>query len=257
MPIGSYRYKLTLNPIKRLFRLVLGVPDPHTHLRLRPVLNYVDDFFSNHRGQPLRVLELGCGQGINLFELASRTSDVTGVGYDLNRRAITSAADVAAHLFPDRLRFEVADACSTDLRERFDLILLIDFLEHIPDPEKMMRRVSEHLLSGGRLLISVPTPRYPAVFGCDFHRSIGHLVDGYDLPSLDALVPKDLRLIQSRYNTGLFASVVCAIFYRSLRKLPKNVLLSVLRYCTTPFVSVDLLNGPRWSCSLFAVYEKV
>jgi 2-polyprenyl-3-methyl-5-hydroxy-6-metoxy-1,4-benzoquinol methylase len=257
MPIGSYTHRLTRNPVKRALRLTFGTSDLHSHLRLRPMLDYVESLSTLRTLGRIRVLELGCGCGINLFELAERLPNLEGLGYDLNYDAIASATEVAARLFPGRVSFHHADACREDPVGEFDIVLLIDILEHVSDPKGLMRRVSKYVRVGGEVLVSVPTPRYPRVFGQEFHKAVGHLVEGYDLTTLNALAPKDLRLVQYRYSTGFFASAPCALFYRVLRRLPNSTLISLLRLCTLPFTAVDFLNGPRHSCSLFVAYQKV
>lgn len=256
MPIGSYTYQLTRNPLKRAFRRSFGTIDVHSHLRLRPLLDYVADLSTIRTPGRIRVLELGCGCGINLFELAERLPNLEGLGYDLDHDSILAAKEVSARLFPERLSFHEADACSEDPGGKFDIVLLIDFLEHIPDPKELMRRATEHLRVGGEVLVSVPMPRYPRVFGQEFHHAVGHLVEGYNLSTLSSLAPKNLALIHHRYSTGLFASALCAFFYRVLRRLPNSIPTTLLRLCALPFTGIDFINGPNHSCSLFAAYKK-
>lgn len=258
MPIGSYTHRLTRNPLKRAMRLIFGTVDLHSHLRLRPMLNYMENLFTVDALSRIRVLELGCGCGINLFELAKRFPNLDGLGYDLNPGSIASASDAAARLFQGkRLSFHRADACREDLGGEFDVVLLIDFLEHISNPEDLLQHLSGHVRVGGKVLISVPTPRYPRVFGQEFHKAVGHLVQGYNLTGLNALAPKDLRLVHHRYSTGLVASAPCALFYRVLRRLPDSIPATLLRLGTLPFTALDFINGPGRSCSLFAAYQKV
>lgn len=257
MPIGSYTHQLTRNPVKRALRHAFGTLDLHSHFRLRPMLDYVENLSALRILGRIRVLELGCGCGINLFELAERFPNLYGHGYDLNHDASASATEVAARLFPERLSFHEADACREDPGGKVDIVLLIDFLEHVSDPKGLMRRVSEHVRVGGQVLVSVPTPRYPKVFGQEFHKAVGHLVEGYALGTLNALVPKDLILVHHRYSTGVLAAAPCALFYRVLRRLPNSIPVLLLRLCTLPFTAFDCLNGPNRSCSLFAAYQKV
>ena len=54
--------------------------------------------------------------------------------------------------------------------ERFDLILLLDVVEHLPRPAEFLKAVSELLAPGGEILISVPnfihwSVRIPMLFG--------------------------------------------------------------------------------------------
>ena len=71
----------------------------------------------------------------------------------------------------------------------FDWLLLIDVLEHLETPGQLLEKLDANVKEGGLVLISVPTPCYPRVFGEAFHREVGHVVDGYRLAALDRLLP--------------------------------------------------------------------
>ena len=77
------------------------------------------------------------------------------------------------------------------------------------------------------MIVSVPTPRYPVVFGRAFHEAIGHVRDGYWLSDLTAkLEAAGFTVQQHRYYTGPRASWACSRFYRG--RLPTKALLPVL-----------------------------
>ena len=252
MPIGSYAAKLARNPVKRAFARIAGTLDLHSHFRLRPVLEHVGRL---NAGGALRALELGCGTGINLFELAERYPNLTGVGYDLNRDSITIASQTARRLFPGRLTFATTDICKADIPGGFDLVLLADVLEHVPNPAEVMRKAAAAVREGGHILVSVPTPLFPRIFGAGFHEAVGHLLPGYDLETLSALAPKELVIERHSYSTGPLAYLPCGLFYRFCRSgsLPAKLLGASLHL----FRRLDHFNGPRRSCSLFASWRKL
>ena len=92
MPIGDYTYPFYQSRAAHLVVRLLGTPDLHSHLRIAPVL----DFFKRHvrPDVTVSVLEVGCGSGLNLFELG-RLADVRAVGYDLKPEAIAVANEIA------------------------------------------------------------------------------------------------------------------------------------------------------------------
>jgi SAM-dependent methyltransferase len=179
-----------------------------------------------------------------------------GVGCDLDSDTILAATAAAERLFPGRLTFRVSDAMTFEVGKPVDAVLLVDVLEHLPDPRSLLERVARWLRLGGEALVSVPTPRYPRVFGHRFHEQIGHLVDGYTLQMLNALMPDSLDLVHFSYNTGLLASALCALYYRWLLKVRMRKVGVALRLIPLLFRRWDPLNGPTRSCSLFAVYRK-
>jgi 2-polyprenyl-3-methyl-5-hydroxy-6-metoxy-1,4-benzoquinol methylase len=257
MAVGSWTRRLTNNPIKRVKRYLLGLTDIHSHFRIRPVVNQVSSFLKNRHAESIKALELGCGSGMNLFELAARYPNVQAEGYDIDAPAISDAQQTADIWFPGRLKFICADVrkASSITAESYDLVLLIDVLEHIENPQEVVSEISGLLCVGGLMLISVPTPNFPNVFGRDFHRAVGHVVDGYLLEDLEDMMPEHMKLLQCKYNTGPLASWFCGIHYRRITKRADSKLVTLAKQCVRP-LAVDFVNGPKSSCSLFAAFQR-
>ncbi len=101
----------------------------------------------------LSVGDFGCHQGGVLEALRGDGRIERGLGFDTNE------ANLAASPFEpdDRFRLEQRDLLTLSPGEyRFDLILLCDVLEHIPEPELMMRIAHDNLAPGGRVLVTFP-----------------------------------------------------------------------------------------------------
>lgn len=233
---------------------MFGLVDLHSHYRIRPLLRYIEEQALINRSARLNLLELGCGIGINLFEFAERFPSLTGTGLDIDARALNEARELADRLFPGRLAFHLIDAHQPIPPQDCDFVLLMDLLEHIPDPARTLAQLAE---AGHpeKFLISVPTPRYPKVFGRKFHKFLGHMVDGYTLSDLDRMMPPGYHRVHHCWNTGAVASVLCAVYYRFLGQLHQRH-LARLRLLPHLFRGIDWFNGSETSCSLFAVYEK-
>lgn len=96
-----------------------------------------------------RILEAGCGTGGNLPMLA-RHGEV--FAFDVSETARRLAAEwgnarLAAGSLPDRIPFAEGG---------FDLIVLLDVLEHIEDDGAALRALRPRLKPGGQLLVTVP-----------------------------------------------------------------------------------------------------
>lgn len=101
--------------------------------------------------QGLRILELGCGTGGNLAMLG-QFGTVSAMELDDEARAI------ALSRAGQQLRIE-RGRCPDALPypgEQFDLICLLDVLEHIAEDEATLAAATERLAPGGVLLITVP-----------------------------------------------------------------------------------------------------
>jgi SAM-dependent methyltransferase len=100
------------------------------------------------------LLDLGCGDGRFISDLARRQPALRLLGVDYSERAIA----LARALNPG-LDYRAIDIVGTDLREaEFDVVTLIEVIEHIPPEElpRFLERAVSLLRSGGRLVITAP-----------------------------------------------------------------------------------------------------
>jgi SAM-dependent methyltransferase len=93
-----------------------------------------------------RVLDIGCGPGLDLQDLPA---GLVGVGLDLGRYPVLPA------------RFVIANGAKTPFVDgTFDVVLLLDVLEHeAARPERILVEVCRLLKPGGLLFVRVPA--YP------------------------------------------------------------------------------------------------
>lgn len=107
------------------------------------------------------VLDVGCATGSFLAEASRRGARAYGI--DLNPEAIEQAQQrvPAATLHAGRSSDEPFPGVS------FDAIVMIDFLEHVRDPEAELRTVARWMRAGSKLVISTPCA------GSMLHRVMG------------------------------------------------------------------------------------
>ncbi|MDQ2901338.1 MAG: class I SAM-dependent methyltransferase [Acidobacteriota bacterium] len=255
MPIGDYNECFYKNPIPRLLCRLFGTQDLHAHYRIRPMIDYFRTIARERGGSEAKVLEIGSGPGQNLFEL-SKIMRIDAVGYDLNPEHVALARQVSKAKFGDRIPFHISDATAVTESLEYDFILFMDILEHIRNPENIVRQMDRFLKPGGSMVVSVPTPRYPKVFGRKMHERIGHLLDGYTIEALSALFPANYQLTHKRYSTGVLASAACAIQSRLLLRVSNLQLRWLASVPLLALRSCDWINGKNVSSSLFAAYRK-
>lgn len=101
------------------------------------------------------VLELGCSSGYFGSVLMRRGYQVAGVEGDPNAAALAEAAGlkVVCGDLENPAVFETLD-------EKFDVVLLMDVLEHLREPELLLSRARSLLKPTGVLLVTGPNVAY-------------------------------------------------------------------------------------------------
>ena len=117
----------------------------------------------------LRVLDVGCGRGELLAEIARRWPRASAYGLDV------SVARMAQAGLTDRARAVAADGTvSAPFRgASFDRVFCLETLEHLQEPESCLREIARVLAPGGRAILSMPN----ATGFAPFHR-LGPLLPG-------------------------------------------------------------------------------
>ncbi|MCW2753049.1 MAG: hypothetical protein JWQ32_460 [Marmoricola sp.] len=190
-----------------LYRRFFGAEDMHSHYRWNAVAPLIDL-------DATRTLEVGGGDGRISFEVASLGHTAPIVMTEFDPASVREAVDIKAAGGFAQVEVSQQDLRQLGVGEGFDQVLAIDVLEHIDDDDLAIRQIAQALRSGGRLVVSVPTPRYPVMFGRRFHEHLGHVRDGYYLEDLEPkLSAAGLRVESHRYYTGAWVSWACRLFY--------------------------------------------
>jgi ubiquinone/menaquinone biosynthesis C-methylase UbiE len=121
-----------------------GVHTKHRHTRYH-------EFFTGRIGPGERVLDIGCGIGALAYEVAEKSGAFV-VGIDINRNHIQRACREYSH---PRVEYKVADALKEIPDQRFDVIILSNVLEHLPQRSAFLKKV-QAITRSSRLLIRVP-----------------------------------------------------------------------------------------------------
>jgi 2-polyprenyl-3-methyl-5-hydroxy-6-metoxy-1,4-benzoquinol methylase len=158
----------------------------------------------------LRVLDVGCGSGVHGEELA-RTYGHVVTGVDLSAPSVAKATSRLASAY-------VADVTVPEeypfaRSQSFDVILFSDLLEHLGDPESVLRRHLSLLSPGGHILLSIPNVaiwnvRLGLLFGRFRYTDTGtldrtHMRFFTQTTARELLEGQGLTVVKSRISPGI------------------------------------------------------
>lgn len=111
--------------------------------------------FAARHLRPGRLLDLACGVGYGTKLLHERgPAGISALGIDLSAEAVAHAR---RHYAAAGVSFETADAMRFSDAEGFDSIVSLETIEHLPDPQGFVDRLTGLLRPGGVIVASVPT----------------------------------------------------------------------------------------------------
>jgi SAM-dependent methyltransferase len=120
------------------------IPAPRYVLRRDRVLALLKDM------PPCRVLDIGCGPGALISELAARGFDAYGVDRSVK------AQEIGRQLQSQSPGMKFRPQLEEKWKGTFDLVMSFEVIEHLQDDVGAMREWRQYLKPGGRLIISVP-----------------------------------------------------------------------------------------------------
>lgn len=105
-------------------------------------------------GDPVRIAEVGCGEGLAAITIARAYPNATIDGFDLDEASIAVAGEqAAASGVGDRARFEMRDAADPDIVGDYDLVMAIEMLHDVPDPIGILRTMKRLAGEQGTVLV--------------------------------------------------------------------------------------------------------
>lgn len=99
------------------------------------------------------VLDVGCGAGRAMIELAKRYPNSRFAGYDFSEEGISTANAEAEKLGLTNVRFEVRDAANIGETEAYDLITSFDAIHDQANPAGMLASIAKAIRPDGVYLV--------------------------------------------------------------------------------------------------------
>jgi len=201
------------------------------------------------------VAEVGCGVGFVQRQIEDRFG-VPVAGFDLNEYALRNSISRLSPLYC----YDIRDRAER-FRGQFDVVLLLDVLEHVAEEGPFLRALGFHLAAEGSLLVNVPA--FQALYS-SYDRVMGH-VRRYSIRTLRQAAREGGFRVRSYTYWGapllpaLAARKVALAFLRNDRQIVtagfgpgSGIWNEALRW----WVRCERLPAKRLGASLFAVLEK-
>lgn len=163
------------------------------------------------------VLDVGCGRGVLAEEIASRGNRVVGIDNippDLVSPALEQYLEI--DLFKDGLNPNHPRLAG----RRFDKILLLDIIEHLPDPASILRACQSLLRPGGQLIVSVPNVANISV-------RLMLLIGKFDYMERGILDRTHLRFFTRRTITEMLNAEGWSIIRHRMTVIPLEVIIGL------------------------------
>jgi ubiquinone/menaquinone biosynthesis C-methylase UbiE len=204
----------------------LGFKQLFRHVLSSPTIRRFEQDFSGYMDQPSgkRVLDLGCGMGLQALALLRDGASVDGI--DISENYVSAAAEAARKAgFPaERHRFQVMDAHALTFEDnRFDLVVGRGILHHL-DMTVALAGIKRILKPGGMALFREPLGDNPALRLFRFLTPSARTVDEKPLSGAD------LRRLGGEWNAeyryyGLLSAPTAVFTSIVLRPFDDNALL--------------------------------
>jgi SAM-dependent methyltransferase len=193
------------------YALMAEVEDQHWWWRARReiITRTLEEYAPNAQPGGRRVLEVGCGTGGNLPALA-RFGRVLGAEHEPAALEFLTAKNAD--------RFEVIQhTIPAPIPGTFDILAMLDVLEHIEGDAAALRWVADQLRPGGVAVLTVPA--FPFLWS--EHDVAARHFRRYTLQSLTSLVPPELEIVHQTYFNALLFPAVAAVRL-GMRLLPRR-----------------------------------
>ena len=194
---------------KEAYNDLINLSDTHYWFKFkRDISLYLISKYKKSNMKDLDVLEIGCGSGGNIKHLSKYFNTMDGIEYD------KEMVDYCNSTLPNDIKNGYLPYNMPVVDKKYDVILLLDVLEHIQDDENSLIEIKKLLKDDGIVIINVPAFKWLWDNGDD----IAMHMRRYNKAMLLKLVKlSQYNILSFSYNTFLlFPAVVLVKFLNKL-----------------------------------------
>jgi len=209
----------------------------------RIILNEINNYLE----QAKEVLDIGCGVGTLSFYLANKGKEILGI--DISEKAIEICRESSKKLeLEKKTIFKKMNFPNELPGKRFDLVLLLEVIEHQKKDDLVLKKVFQLLKPGGVVIISAPSknaPLHKLGLTNEFDKRVGHL-RRYELSELKNKCQKvGFKIIATKKTEGivrnfLYLNPIAGKFIRFIKFFIADLIMGIDKISLLLFGESDL-----------------
>ena len=175
----------------------------------------------SHKKNINNILDAGSGFGQYCYFCKKKFPDAEIVGIDINQNYIDDCNQFAEKAGIEGLKFRKEDLTAISYKNRFDLILSVDVLEHIKDDIRLLSLLNDAVKPDGFIIISTPTIYRK-------HKKDGMFVDEHEREGyaekeiMEKLKNSGFSTIDITYSYGIWGDLSWRLGIRNFMKLSES-----------------------------------
>lgn len=146
----------------------LNFPSPSVEYAWRKTKKIIEEevvkiVWSKVINKKISIADIGCGNGALLIRIAQSLSTIKNTvklkGFDLAEPFVTYGKNAAKYKKLKNLAFTMFDFEKEKIKEKFDIIICSEVLEHLKNPSKFLVKLHDMLEDGGYLVLTTPNSK--------------------------------------------------------------------------------------------------
>jgi SAM-dependent methyltransferase len=173
-------------------------------LRAWHIQRELKEFEKTHKG-PVEVLDAGMGFGQYSFFMGKRNPSWKILAVDVKQEQVNDCSAFFKRAGVNNVEFQLADLTKFQSKDRFDLVLCVDVMEHILEDVEVFKNFHASMKKGGMVLISTPSDQGGSDVSEEGESSFieEHVRDGYNADEIkQKMISAGFSKVDVQYSYG-------------------------------------------------------
>ncbi|MGH7245358.1 MAG: class I SAM-dependent methyltransferase [Candidatus Levyibacteriota bacterium] len=196
---------------------IFGIPEIGIQIRYMHFKKAMKKYFPK---RPKEILDAGSGIGSYVLEMNKKFPRAFITGGEIDKKKIYLSKILCDKFHMHNVSFQKMDISTKMTKNKYNIIVSIDVLEHIRKYKRVLRNFSDSLKSGGYLYIHTPHRNQKRIFPFTegwYHSD--HVREGFSMNALSREVEKSgLQIVRTYKTFGPFGRLSWELNHFFLKK---------------------------------------